>query len=180
MESPKNSNGGFALFVAAIALMIAFAALITALKTNGGSQADAQSALVAQKPSMKMSGSGSMDGGSSVKEVSLSIKSDEEHAKKGPEGTWHDAYLPAAFTVPAGATVRVTVHNYDEAQHTFTDPGLGVEQMIAAGSASEPSTTTFTFTAPSKKGSYEWHCMMPCDPWAMSHLGFMKGMVTVA
>ena len=176
MESPKNSNGGFALFVAAIALMIAFAALITALKSNGGSQADAQTAPVSQRQPMKMSEGGA----SSTKEVSLSIKSDEEHAKKGPEGTWHDAYLPAAFTVPAGATVRVTVHNYDEAQHTFTDPGLGVEQMISAGSASEPSTTTFTFTAPSKPGSYEWHCMMPCDPWAMSHLGFMKGTVTVA
>jgi plastocyanin len=112
--------------------------------------------------------------------VSLTIKSDEEHAKKGPEGTWHDAYLPAEFTVKPGATVEVTVHNYDEATHTFTSTGLGTNQMIAAGSATKPATTTFTFKAPTKTGSYEWHCMMPCDPWAMSHTGFMKGAVTVA
>lgn len=179
MQNRKHSHAGFALFVASLALMIAFTALIAALKSNGG-QADAQTAPAAQVQSMNMGEGGGMAEAPATKEVSLSIKSDEEHAKKGPEGTWHDAYLPAAFSVPAGATVRVTVHNYDEAQHTFTAPGLGVEQMIAAGSETAPSTTTFTFTAPSKKGSYEWHCMMPCDPWAMSHLGFMKGMVTVA
>jgi plastocyanin len=173
MESKQHSHGGFALFVASIALMIAFAALIAAVKSNGAGP-DAQVPAVSQKESKGTAA------GEAGKAVTLTIKSDEEHAKMGPEGTWHDAYLPASFTVPAGATVTVTVHNYDDSQHTFTDPGLGVEQMIAAGSETEPSTTTFTFTAPQKAGRYAWHCMMPCDPWAMSHVGFMKGIVTVA
>src|SRR5690348_16471312 len=117
MQSSKHSHGGFALFVATLALMIAFIALMTVLlKLTNGGQADAQG---------RPASAGTVGG---VKEVSLDIKSDEEHAKKGPEGTWHDAYLPAEFTVQPGTTVRVTVHNYDEAQHTFTAPGIGVEQ----------------------------------------------------
>ena len=74
----------------------------------------------------------------------------------------------------------MTVRNYDEAAHTFTSTELGTNQMIAAGSAGSPSTTTFTVTAPTKRGRYQWHCMMPCDPWAMAHDGFMTGFVTVA
>lgn len=171
MQQPKDSHSGFTLFVATLALMVAFVALMAALlKMNNGSQAD----------TLKQPTSTTETAAGGTKEVSLSIKSDEEHAKKGPEGTWHDAYLPAGFTVEAGSTVRVTVHNYDVAQHTFTAPGIGVEQIIAAGSETAPSTTTFTFKAPSKPGQYDWHCMMPCDPWAMSHVGYMKGVVTVA
>lgn len=119
-------------------------------------------------------------------EITLVVKSDEEHAKKGPEGEWHDAYLPADFSVKAGATVKVTVYNYDDSAHSFTSPGLGVNAKIAPGGETHPSKTTFTFQAPSKAatyqngGSYEWYCDMPCDPFAMSHYGFMKGHVTVS
>ena len=112
--------------------------------------------------------------------VKLVIKSDEQKAKKGSDGNWHDAYLPANFTVEAGDVVHVTVYNYDDMPHSFTAPGLGVNKEIAAGSEEKPVKTTFTFHAPQKAGSYEWLCDLPCDPWAMSHYGFMKGHVTVA
>jgi membrane fusion protein, multidrug efflux system len=111
--------------------------------------------------------------------VKLVIKSDEEHAKKGPEGAWHDAFLPADFSVKAGATVHVTVYNYDEGMHSFNSAQLGTDAMIPGGSESKPSETTFTFRAPRKAGSYDWYCAMPCDPWAMAHNGFMRGRVTV-
>ena len=114
----------------------------------------------------------------SAQTVALAIKSDTEHARKGPDGKWHDAYLPAGFTVRAGRTVRVTLSNYDTAPHTFTAPGLRVNVIVAAGSAARPATATFTFTA-SKAGSYRWRCLGNCDPWAMSHLGFMTGIVRV-
>ncbi len=123
-------------------------------------------------------GSGSQSS-PAAENVKLVVKTDEEHAKKGPEGTWHDAYLPADFSVKAGATVHVTVSNYDEAPHSFNAADLGANAMIAAGSKSKPSTTTFTFHAPKKAGRYAWFCAMPCDPWAMAHDGFMKGYVTV-
>jgi plastocyanin len=117
-----------------------------------------------------------------VENIKVVIKSDGEHGKKGPEGTWHDAFLPADFSVKAGATVHVTVYNYDDMGHSFTSPQLGTNAQIAAGTGTDknPGKTTFTFQAPAEAGSYEWICVVPCDPWAMSHDGFMKGYVTVS
>lgn len=114
--------------------------------------------------------------------VKLVIKSDTEHGKRGSDGKWHDAFLPANFSVKPGARVTVTVVNYDTMPHSFTSSSLGatINQMIPSGSASAPTTTRFTFTAPSAAGKYSWWCAMPCDPWAMSHDGFMRGYVTVA
>jgi plastocyanin len=174
-DRETKSERGFTLFVATLALLISFGALMAvAFKLN--SNGDAATPQHAMAPPMASAEAPA----STPEQISLTIKSDEEHAKKGPDGKWHDAYLPADFTVKPGATVEVTVSNYDEATHTFTSTGLGTNQMIAAGSATKPATTTFTFTAPTKKGSYEWHCMMPCDPWAMPHAGYMEGSVTVA
>lgn len=173
-DRETKTTHGFSLFVATVALLVSFTALLAvAFKLNSSGAATPEHAM----STPMTTGAPPAD---ATEQVSLTIKSDEEHAKMGPDGNWHDAYLPADFTVKPGSTVEVTVHNYDEATHTFTSTGLGTNQTIAAGSATRPSTTTFTFTAPAKKGSYEWHCLMPCDPWAMSHAGYMKGAVTVA
>ena len=112
--------------------------------------------------------------------VTLRVKSDTEHGKLGPDGSWHDAFLPAGFTVRAGESVTVTVYNYDDMPHSFTSQALGVNQTILGGSASAPSKTTFTFTAPSQPGNYLWWCALPCDPYSMSTIGFMRGYVTVS
>jgi plastocyanin len=112
--------------------------------------------------------------------VALSIRSDTEHGKLGPDGNWHDAFLPADFTVHAGDTVTVTAYNYDSEPHSFSSPSLGVNQTIPGGSASAPQKVTFTFTAPSKSGRYQWWCALPCDPYAMATDGFMRGNVTVS
>jgi plastocyanin len=188
-DRETKSERGFTLFIATLALLISFGALMAvAFKLNSSGDSNATQMAAASPMSAQTQARGPFENTASAgapaegapEQVSLTIKSDEEHAKKGPDGNWHDAYLPAAFTVKPGATVEVTVSNYDEAAHTFTSTELGTNQMIAAGSATKPATTTFTFTAPTKKGTYEWHCMMPCDPWAMSHTGYMKGAVTVA
>lgn len=112
--------------------------------------------------------------------VTLKVKSDSEHGKQGPDGNWHDAFLPAGFTVHPGKTITVTVYNYDDMPHSFTSPALGVDQTIPGGSASTPSKTIFTFISPSNAGSYQWWCAVPCDPWAMAHNGYMRGYVTVS
>lgn len=116
--------------------------------------------------------------------VRLAVKADTQHGRLGSDGKWHDAFLPADFTVRAGARVRVTVVNYDTMPHSFTSSSLGgsqlINQTIPAGSATTPSKTTFTFIAPRSPGRYSWWCAMPCDPWAMSHDGYMRGYVTVA
>jgi plastocyanin len=112
--------------------------------------------------------------------VKLSVKADDEHGKRGPDGKWHDAFLPADFTVHAGATVTVTVVNYDSGPHTFTSPSMGVNETIpGGGSLGAPHQVTFKFTAPKRAGKYQWYCALPCDPWAMAHNGFMRGFVTV-
>jgi plastocyanin len=112
--------------------------------------------------------------------VKLTVKTDVEHGRRGPDGQWHDAFLPADFTVHAGATVTVTVENQDSGPHTFTSPSMNVNQIISGGgSASAPQQVTFTFTAPAKSGKYAWWCATPCDPWSMAHDGYMRGYVTV-
>ena len=112
--------------------------------------------------------------------INVAIKADDEHGRLGPDGKWHDAFLPAEFKVHPGAKVTVTVANYDGGAHTFTSPSLGVNANLPAGSMKQPHQTTFTFTAPKKAGRYAWWCAMPCDPWAMAHNGYMRGYVTVA
>lgn len=111
--------------------------------------------------------------------VTMAFRSDVEHGRRGPDGTWHDAGLPAVYGVRAGARVTVTLLNYDTSPHSFTAPGLGVDQIVAGGSPTNPSRTTFTYTAPSRPGRYAWWCKFPCDPWAMTHVGYMRGYVTV-
>jgi len=110
--------------------------------------------------------------------VRIVIKSDEEHGKKGSDGKWHDAFLPANLKVKAGAKVVVTVKNYDDMPHSFTSPTLHLNKIIKAGGEKKPSTTTFSFKA-KKAGKFLWWCAIPCDPWAMSHVGFMRGYVRV-
>ena len=112
--------------------------------------------------------------------IVLSIKSDTQHGKRDVKGVWHDAYLPAACSVAAGQKVTFTVTNFDPAPHTFTAPGLKLNVVIAAAKGATPATTSFSFTAPAKKGGYDWFCAAGCDPWAMTHYGFMRGRVTVA
>jgi heme/copper-type cytochrome/quinol oxidase subunit 2 len=112
--------------------------------------------------------------------VSMSVKADSEHGRLGPDKQWHDAIAPADFSVRAGATVTITVANYDSGPHTFTSPALNVNGIIpGGGTMGAPTHTTFTFTAPSKPGRYAWWCAVPCDPWAMAHDGYMRGYVTV-
>jgi plastocyanin len=112
--------------------------------------------------------------------VKMMVKADDEHGRLGPDKQWHDAFLPADIAVHAGAKVTVTVVNYDGGPHTFTSPAMGLNQIIpGGGSMSAPKTVTFTFTAPTKLGKYQWWCAVPCDPWAMAHDGYMRGVVTV-
>jgi cupredoxin-like protein len=173
-HSSTNSDRGFTLFISTLALLISMGALLAvAFKMNDhSSSATSPMMSTASQPFASSTAS-------EVEAVKLVVKSDEEHGKMGSDGNWHDAYLPGDFSVKAGATVKVTVYNYDEAEHTFTAPGLEANATIAAGSESKPAVSTFIFHAPQKAGRYEWFCALPCDPWAMSHDGFMRGYVSV-
>ena len=111
--------------------------------------------------------------------VAMAYRSDTEHGRKGPNGTWHDAAVPAIYSVKAGSKVTVTLVNYDTSPHSFTAPSLGVDQIVPSGSPGNPAKINVTFIAPAKAGHYSWYCKVPCDPWAMMHNGYMRGYVTV-
>lgn len=120
----------------------------------------------------------------------------DEQGLTGPDGKHHDSFVPSSFVVKAGEPVKLVIINYDDMMHTFTDPALGLNVMVRAGThkdgteAVTPVTTTATFT-PTKTGQFRWHCNIPCDKgdghgWAMSNGkegrdrdGFMAGYVVV-
>ncbi|MGH3824904.1 MAG: cupredoxin domain-containing protein [Pseudonocardiaceae bacterium] len=72
-------------------------------------------------------------------------------------------FVPTNFTVPPGATV--TVRNDDLAIHTITaDNGV-----FNTGNVSRGNTTTFT--APTQRGTYPFHCLFH---------NYMTGSLTVS
>ena len=195
--------------LAGTALVFSIAALSVSLIRSGGNNTSNSSAMpAAGTPSSAgsgMSGMGPANMTLPMKSVTLTIKAD---AKPGSDGKTHDAFFPTTnLSVKAGQRVRVAIYNYDDMPHSFTSPGLakgaaipaaeqqtqgtaqdikvmpapgvGVDKMIPAGSDKRPSKTVVMFTAPARAGSYIWYCKLPCDPWAMSHLGYMVGRVRV-
>ena len=175
----QRVDRGFTQLAATIAVLLSMASLLAvAFKLNDNNEQSLAAINGTMASGRMMSGTG-YGAAASTESVKLVVKSDVEEGKRGSDGAWHDAFLPADFSVRAGAAVQVTVYNYDDMPHTFTAMALGANVEIAAGSEDKPSKTTFTFVAPQRAGSYEWFCALPCDPWAMSHLGFMKGHVTV-
>lgn len=171
-DSSRNSDRGFSLFISTLALVISMAALLAVAFKLNDNNTQASTTVTGSMPMMSAH--------AAVEDVKIVVKSDEEHGKMGSDGNWHDAFLPADFSVKPGSVVRVTVYNYDEGEHSFTSPELGTNVTIAAGSEAKAAVTTFTFRAPQKAGRFEWFCALPCDPWAMSHNGFMRGYVSVA
>lgn len=181
----RRPSFGFPLLIASTALIVLVVALLAAAfnlsDMHGGATGSGGVVGTMHGPMMGGAvGAATPEGSGRAESVRLVIRSDEEHGRRGPEGAWHDAYLPASFAVDPGSTVTVTVLNYDEAEHTFTSMPLGLNVTVAAGSASGPKATTFTFQAPEGAGDYPWFCAVPCDPWAMAHIGYMRGYVRVA
>lgn len=128
----------------------------------------------------------------------------DEQGLLGPGGKHHDTFLPSNLVVHRGVPVTFRFVNYDNAAHTMTAPGLGLNVVIAAaapakssarttsktgsqdnGDAVAPGITTYRFT-PATIGQFRWHCNMMCDPWAMhasydgpGRDGFMAGYIVV-
>jgi len=67
-----------------------------------------------------------------------------------------------------------------EVAHTFTimSGSLDVNVPIPAAQGTTPAVATFTLQF-SQPGLINWHCMAPCDGYAMSTPGFMTGTITV-
>jgi len=91
--------------------------------------------------------------------------------KRGPEGKLHDAFTITEFHVTVGKPLQLTIDNTDTVPHSITAPEAGVNIIV------EPGTHTYTLLV-DKPGRFEWHCIFPCDPWSMEHVGYMRGFIT--
>lgn len=125
-----------------------------------------------------------------VRNVVVHVYSDGSQMIQGPDGKYHDVFIPSSFVLRAGEPVRLTFVNYDDGRHTFTAPDLGLNIQIKPGldlsnGNVAPTVTTYTFT-PSRKGTFRWFCAYKCDPWTMvpgvsgpSREFYMAGYITV-
>jgi uncharacterized cupredoxin-like copper-binding protein len=91
--------------------------------------------------------------------------------KPGPDGKLHDAFSVTNFQVHAGQAVKLVINNTDNGPHSITAPGAGVNILV------RPGTHTYTLFV-RKTGRFQWYCSQPCDPFSMSHDGYMRGYIT--
>ena len=92
--------------------------------------------------------------------------------KPGPNGKLHDAFSVTNFTVRAGQPVKLVINNTDGGDHSITTMGgAGVNIIV------RPGVHTYTLLV-HKQGKFMWMCTQPCDPFSMSHLGYMRGYIT--
>jgi nitrous oxide reductase len=91
--------------------------------------------------------------------------------KPGPDGKLHDAFSVTSFNVRAGQPVKLVIDNTDNAVHSITSPGAGVNLVV------RPGTHTYTLLV-HHAGVFQWYCKYPCDPYSMMHDGYMRGTIT--
>lgn len=91
--------------------------------------------------------------------------------KPGADGKLHDAFSVTNFEVHAGQAVKLVINNTDDAPHSITAPGAGVNIIVRKG------MHTYTLLV-RKTGRFQWFCSQPCDPYSMSHDGYMRGYIT--
>jgi heme/copper-type cytochrome/quinol oxidase subunit 2 len=91
--------------------------------------------------------------------------------KPSPDGKLHDAFSVTNFEVRAGQPVKLVINNTDSSPHSISSPGAGVAILV------RPGTHTYTLLV-RKTGRFLWFCNEPCDPYSMSHIGYMRGYIT--
>jgi plastocyanin len=111
-------------------------------------------------------------------QFSLVINPEPLGGIKNGAGDVVDAIVPGNIKVQAGSSVTMTFTNYDTAAHDWKIRSLGIDIKVPGATKKGPGVKTSTFTAP-QAGKYIWHCAIPCDHWAMTHLGYMEGTLTV-
>lgn len=109
-------------------------------------------------------------GAAAAKTISLSVAGEN---KKGPDGKMHDSFTKTDFAVKVGQPLRLRITNKDDAPHSITAAGTGVNITV------KPGTHTYTMVAKTA-GRFQWECILPCDPWAMLHPGYMAGYITAS
>jgi heme/copper-type cytochrome/quinol oxidase subunit 2 len=92
--------------------------------------------------------------------------------KPGADGKLHDAFSVTDFYAHVGQPVKLVINSTDNADHSITSPAAGVSIVV------RPGVHTYTLLV-RKAGRFSWFCSYPCDPYSMSHVGYMRGYITV-
>jgi heme/copper-type cytochrome/quinol oxidase subunit 2 len=93
--------------------------------------------------------------------------------KPGADGKLHDAWSQTDFAVHVGQPVKLVVNNTDDVPHSISSPAAGVN-IVA-----RPGTHTYTLLV-TKAGTFQWFCGQPCDPYSMTHDGYMHGTIVAS
>lgn len=110
----------------------------------------------------------SMPGSAGTPMIRLSVAGGN---KLGPDGKMHDSFSQTNFAVKVGQPVLLRISNADSASHSITAPATGVSITVL------PGVHTYSLVA-ATAGRFEWFCVLPCDPWSMTHPGYMAGYIT--
>ena len=81
------------------------------------------------------------------------------------------AFSVTDFTVKAGQPVKLVINNTDTSDHSITAMAAGVNIVV------KPGQHTYTLLV-QKQGRFSWICTFPCDPYSMTHVGYMRGYIT--
>lgn len=158
-QADRNTGGKIALAViGSVAMVLVLIGLDVAL-VNGAKAAPPRPIMQV----VKMSGTTAV-----APVVYLSVT---PGIKPGADGKLHDAFSVTDFQVRAGHPVKLVINNTDDVPHSITSPGAGVN-IIA-----RPGTHSYTLLV-QRSGRFMWSCTQPCDPYSMSHVGYMRGYIT--
>ncbi len=160
-EMTDGTRRGIGLaMVVALAVVVALVGIDVAVVN--GAQASPPRAVIT-KQVVKVTGAAPMHG-----TVYLTVS---PGVKPGPDGKLHDAFSVTSFIVQAGTPLKLVINNTDSAVHSITSPAAGVNIVV------HPGTHTYTLLV-HKSGVFQWYCNYPCDPYSMSHDGYMRGSIT--
>lgn len=157
-----GSSKWFSVALGAIAVVLALIAVDVALVGGLQSPASAQTRPATQV--VKVSGADVQP------LIDLTVSAG---IKPGPDGKLHDAFSVTNFYVHVGQPVKLVINNTDSTDHSIMAPGTSVNILV------KPGTHTYTLLV-RKAGRFQWMCMMPCDPYSMSHDGYMRGYITAS
>jgi len=114
-----------------------------------------------------------------VKRAMTVVEVIKPSSKMASDGQMYDAFRRAFIKTYVGQRVTVTFKNYDTAQHSFTVPQLGINEIFKGAARAGAFTTKTVTLAFSRAGTYHWRCVFPCDGYSMKQQGYMTGTITV-
>src|SRR5262249_38921636 len=161
MKAPITSQTSRRRFLGLSAAVLAGVGLSTACRATGGDGTGGTSSSSAGASMIKGSANEPVD-----QPVARNVFPSAMKVVEGPEGNYHDAFVPAHLVVKTGIPVYLTVTNYSQESHSIDAPELNVHFQVKPAATNAdgrvaPSVMDVMFM-PVTAGIYRWTCEMPC------------------